>query len=148
MRRGNMTTNRIRQSADTKQHCMERYRTYTDVIARYNKAIKAEFYLEAITLMESIIADRLESYLIRKTGNKALAFKTLEKLIRGLKNNNDVLMPISDIEDWKNSRNMFLHEMAKIEDGKYEDFQTKYYDAKQCAEDGMKLFRMVDAICK
>ena len=140
--------NRIRQVANTPKKGMERHDLYDAAITRYNQAIGAHYYLEAITIMESLIADRLESYLIRTTTDKQYAFKTLEKLIAGLRASNDVAMPISDIEIWKNARNKALHEMAKIEIDKYEDFQTKYDKTKSCAEDGMLLFRKIDEVCQ
>lgn len=40
---------------------LERYKLYKSAFSRINKAIKEEYYLEAITLVESILADRLES---------------------------------------------------------------------------------------
>ena len=139
---------RERQIANTSQYGKERYCTYTDVIKRYHQALANGYYLEAITLMESIISDRLESYLIRMTSDNKYSFNTLGQLIQGLTCIGDTHMPISDILIWKNNRNASLHEMAKIEDGKYRDFGTKYSDAKNCADEGYELFRKIDAICR
>lgn len=143
-----MRNNKIRQVANTPQRGIERHDLYNATITRYNQAMAAGYYLEAITIMESLIADRLESYLIRATSDDRYAFKPLEKLITGLRASNDASMPISDIEIWKNARNKALHEMAKIELDQYEDFQTKYYKTKSCAEEGMILFRKIDKVCR
>lgn len=141
-------SNRQRQVADSSQKGRERYRMYKNVLERCAKAKENGFYLEAIALIESIMADRLESYLIRITSNTNYAFKPLGSLIKGLRAINDLQMPIAEIENWKKARNQFLHEMAKIEDGQYEDFSTRYSAALQCVEEGESLFRQIDVICR
>ena len=69
---------KTREIADTPEKGQKRYWLYRSVIDRYNEAYKSGYYLEAITLMESLITDRLESLLIYHgliTPNKA--FMTL-----------------------------------------------------------------------
>ena len=138
----------MRQIDDSSIKGHERYCTYKCLLDQCALAKDKGFYLEAITLLESIIADRLESYLVRTTANTNYTFKPLGYLIKGLKDINDAQMPIADRETWKSARNQYLHEMAKIEDGQYVDFSTKYNAALQCVEDGELLFRRIDTICK
>ena len=107
----------------------------------------AGFYLEAITLMESIIGDRLECYLHRNIESVDYSFSTLGRLIEGLKKVDSTSPLVNKITNWKNQRNALLHEMAKIEDNNYSDFTSKYSVAKQCAEDGLVLFREIDKLC-
>ena len=140
-------SNRRRQRASTPEHGLERSDTFKRVISRYNEAMDNGFYLEAITLMESLIGDRLESYTTRNTG-RDYSFCTLECLIKGLKTIEGTTIPVDLIVAWKEQRNKLLHEMAKIEEGNYEPFDAKYDLAKQCAKDGLVLFRQIDKICR
>ena len=136
-----------RQIATDEQKGKERFETFKSVIARYKDAMAAGFYLEAITLMESIIGDRLECYLHRNIESVDYSFSTLGRLIEGLKKVDSTSPLVNKITKWKNQRNALLHEMAKIEDGKYVDFAAKYNIAKQCAEEGLALFREIDKLC-
>lgn len=52
---------RTREIADNPQKGKIRYDLYKAVIHRYKEAMEKGFFLEAITLMESLISDRLES---------------------------------------------------------------------------------------
>lgn len=126
----------------------KRYETYNKVISRYDNAIEAGFYLEAITLMESLIADRIESYYIWETAQQEkYSFKQLGWLITQLKAS-DTKMPISELDAWWKLRNEALHELAKIDEFDDLDFNAKYVKAKLCAEKGKPLFRKVDDVCK
>ena len=139
---------RQRQITTNEQQGQERFDTFKKVVSRYHSAMKSGFYLEAVTLMESIIGDRLECYLMRNDKECNYSFSTLGRLINGLKKVN----PDSDLavrlDDWKNKRNTLLHEMAKIEDNNYITFEDKYSEAQQCAEEGLALFRDVDKLCR
>ena len=139
---------RRRQLASTPERGHERCDTFKRVLGRYKDAMDKAFYLEAITLMESLISDRLESYMSRNIADNDYSFSTLERLIRGLRRIETTSMPVDSIEAWKQQRNILLHEMAKIEEGNYEPFDVKYKRAKQCAEDGLELFRVIDKICR
>lgn len=139
---------RKRQITQTPEQGQERYDTFKKVLDRYGLAMENGFYLEAITLMESLIADRLECYLLMNIKESDYSFSTLERLIRGLRSMVSTPITIESVEAWKNQRNKLLHEMAKIEDGNFESFDSKYDQAKQCAEDGLLLFREIDKICR
>ena len=139
---------RQRQIATDAQKGKERFETFKSVITRYNDAMAAGFYLEAITLMESIIGDRLECYLYRNIEGVDCSFSTLGRLIEGLKEVDSTSPLVNKITDWKNQRNALLHEMAKIEDNNYITFEDKYSKAQQCAEEGLALFRDVDKLCR
>ena len=139
---------RQRQITTNEYQGQERFDTFKKVVGRYHSAMKSGFYLEAVTLMESIIGDRFECYLMRNDKECNYSFSTLGRLINGLKKVN----PDSDLavrlDDWKNKRNTLLHEMAKIEDNNYITFEDKYSEAQQCAEEGLALFRDVDKLCR
>lgn len=131
-------------TADTPQKGEIRRDRYQRVLGQYKKAMEAGFYLEAVTLMESIISDRLESratYLGKTTG-----FDTLGKLCNILSSDTVLKDIIPQIVDWKNGRNRILHEMAKIDGSDMtEDFDEKYESGRLLAESGLDIFRKVDA---
>ena len=123
---------------------------YSSVMYSYEVALAHNFYLEAIALIESIIADRLESLCNEVTQSDVWSFKTLERLtdfVLGEKQSKQIPQEIRDvvkgIRQWKDGRNKALHEMAKIEDLGV-DFNTKYAECRKIAVDGKKLFRRLD----
>lgn len=134
---------RTREIANTPEKGQKRYRLYKDVIGRYKQALKEGFYLEAITLMESIITDRLESALIYYgLLSPDKAFKTLERCLEKFNENQGLLSDelFDEIKVWKDGRNHALHEMAKIEEGENAVFQQRYDNQKIIAEKGYDLF--------
>ncbi len=136
---------RERMVADTNEKGKIRYARYKYVLEQYKKAMENGFYLEAVTLMESIISDRLESraaYLEKTNG-----FETLGKLCNILSSDDTLKDIIPQVVEWKNGRNKVLHEMSKIDNTNVnEDFDNKYNSAKQLGEDGLDIFRKIDSI--
>ncbi len=131
-------------TADTPQKGEIRRDRYQRVLEQYKRAMESGFYLEAVTLMESIISDRLESratYLGKTTG-----FDTLGKLCNILSSDTVLKDIIPQIVDWKNGRNRMLHEMSKIDASDMaEDFGEKYESGRLLAQSGFDIFRQVDA---
>lgn len=131
-------------TADTPQKGEIRRDRYQHVLVQYKRAMESGFYLEAVTLMESIISDRLESratYLGKTTG-----FDTLGKLCNILSSDTVLKDIIPQIVDWKNGRNRMLHEMSKIDASDMaEDFGEKYESGRLLAQSGLDIFRQVDA---
>ncbi len=119
-----------------------RHQIYKEAIERYNKAIKDEYYLEATTLMESLISDRLESRALF-LGKKA-SFQTLGRLCDMLESDSVLSDIIPSVRIWAKSRNTALHTLAKIEDGNYQTFKEKYLETKTTAMEGIRLFRKID----
>jgi len=134
----------------------QRYERYKSVIDQYNKAMEQGFYLEATTIMESLIADRLErlaNYVAQKLEglDSNFSYKTLGELTRFLNDekqqpylDEDLRKTIQGITEWKNQRNRALHEIAKLDDKEEIAFADLYEDAKATAERGLKLFRAID----
>lgn len=130
---------------------LQRYTRYRKVLRRYKEAVEQGFYLEAVTLMESIISDRLES-IINHVSNTNHSYSPLGNLIilfedRKIKEkiSDDFLTIVKAISEWKNQRNKALHEMAKLDDELTQTFETLYASAKQTAEEGYAIFRKVDS---
>jgi hypothetical protein len=77
---------------------------------RFGRAIEQEFYLEAITLAESIISDRLSMVLYLR-GEKAKS-KTLNKLVEL----SSTILPDTlskRIDEWRQLRNFAVHNLVR-----------------------------------
>jgi hypothetical protein len=100
-----------------------KYFSYREAWGRIKKAQGCGFYLEAVTLEESIISDRLISYLARVGALKIdakLEKISFNELIK--KWSNQVPEPISDqhfdnlqmaVDEWRSRRNQVVHGMVK-----------------------------------
>jgi hemerythrin len=116
------------------------------------KAIEGKFYLEAITIQESIITDRLLNFVIR---NKLITISEnelhrpivfLNKLIQYTKGHFDDENIFKELSEFRVSRNNCIHAMVKSYPGtptqKVSDFQKL---AKETSLSGRVLTRKVDA---
>lgn len=125
----------------------ERYELYKSSFEWISKSISEGFYLEAISLEESLITDRLESYLTWRT-NTDFSFMTLGKLQRAVEKHetDDALrlLVLDDLDQWREARNKAAHEMVKIEDGKQISWNDRMKINKTVAEVGLELIRKID----
>lgn len=128
-----------------------RNETYKILISRMKKSIEDGYYLEAIALQESIIADRLESRLNFLSQSSNYSFITLDTLVRTFGDNKSIEpnlnlknLVITQVKNWKEGRNKALHEMAKISDNDLLTWNEKQEKVKTIAEEGLVLFRDVD----
>lgn len=118
-----------------------RYETYKGVLSKYKKAMEVGCYLEAITLMESIIFDRLASIVNEISGKDIPERMSFGKLIEKTRDI-EFLSPYTEgLIKWKDNRNSALHAMAK---SLLPRFEEKYNVTKEVAEIGYELFREVD----
>jgi hypothetical protein len=116
------------------------------------KAIEGKFYLEAITIQESIITDRLLNFVIR---NEILIISDLEihrskaslnNLIKVTEQHFDDDTLINYLNEFRQSRNNCIHAMVKSFPGnptqKVSEFQKL---ARETSLSGRILTRKVDA---
>ena len=118
---------------------------------RIDESIANEYYLEAITLCESIISDRLLSYVSgnsKKKNNTKTPFKKIIELAQKLnktkvsfKDESDLL---GSVDLWRVQRNICVHSVAKSEPGEptltIEEFLKL---SEKSAKDGKKLARII-----
>ena len=107
---------------------------------RIKSCIKSGHHLEAIALLESLIADRLEAGLSRKKEGKQL-MNTLGPLL------NESLRSqlISDdfceeIRNWSRERNKVLHEMVKVRELSSGNWRQRMKHARSLAIEGLKIY--------
>jgi len=101
---------------------MMKYNSYRRGMDKVNEGIAAGFYLEAITIEESILTDRMLLFCRRKGYNKELTRITLGGIITFLKQNEILCIDngidfIDDLSQFWENRNTCLHQIAKSEPG-------------------------------
>lgn len=142
----------IRKTIDEEGVGKARYETYKGVLSRYNSAVADGYYLEAITLIESIIADRLESVANQLFNTNEYSYETLWNLISGVRRleiSSEMTRVVGNINKWRNGRNMALHEMAKFDREDYKkSFQDRYAELEQVAKRGYEIFNNLNNAIK
>ena len=125
---------------------------YAKSLERIAKAIEDGYALEAITLLESLIADRLESRLASIHDQKAekRKFSTLGNLTQELKGKKagepkEAVKLFKRVDDWADLRNEAVHEIAKLREGSSKKWETKYKKAVKAAKEGIELFNDLSA---
>lgn len=145
----NMTTNKRTRAIASPGSvtAKDRAEMYKSAHSRIAESSKAGFHLEAITIIESLISDRLESRLTFVL-QRDFSFQHLGSLITKarqvetdptLKNLVD-----NDLDSWRKSRNKALHEMAKIAEGDTSTWQDRVNGLVPISEDGLKLLKIID----
>lgn len=122
---------------------IDKYEIIKSVMSRFNTAIEHSFFLEATTLIESLICDRLESRIGELTQNsvemgtigalcKKLNMIETDIILKDIMNNN--------LNQWAGKRNIVIHQAAKIELGKKKDWNEFLRLAESTAKDGRIAF--------
>ena len=136
-----------------------KYNSYKEAWERIAASRYAGFFLEAIAIEESIIADRLSSYLSRPynpnriSKNKKGWWPTLADLNDALEIEFPSGLSIGDIDDvvsalkaWKNERNTAVHAIVKSDPGKPTiDVQEFRRLAEEAATQGARLARAISS---
>lgn len=128
-----------------------RYNLYKQAYSRIHDATKQGFYLEAITIIESLVSDRLESRLTFLKKHD-FSFKTLGGLIKeSRKTETDSALKelvANNLDKWRDDRNHALHEMAKLADGDSTTWEDRVKGIVPVAVDGLTILRAIDKRCK
>ena len=124
--------------------------SFTYAFRRINESIKQEFYLEAVTLAESIISDRLLSHVksrdVRVNKNTSLKqlidkAKKLNATVDSINSEFDLLLLL---DEWRINRNKCVHSVAKSEPGEPTITIDEFHNlAKISASKGKDLARRV-----
>ena len=127
-----------------------RYHLYRMAYGRIKGAMDDGYYLEAITLIESIVSDRLESRITKLLGTD-FSFKTLGALINKSKSvETDASLSAlvqTDLDDWRQLRNEALHAMAKLANGDSSTWEDRMLALVLIAEDGIQVLKAIDSRC-
>lgn len=137
---------------------IKKYLSYREAWSRIKQAQEQGFYLEAVTLVESILSDRLTSYLMSAgtpdTIEKLTKHQSLNTLITWWRKSTDskidqvCIQLQTDVDKWRTSRNQIVHGMVKSYPGKeIEDIESFLEAARQAAQEGERLARAVSSWC-
>lgn len=129
-----------------------KYLSYKKAWEQINAALDQGFFLEAITIEESIISDRLLSYILGVEPKAKLDIKSgLGKLISHWRKHAGKLLIQSDNSDlgeitdiWRTKRNSAVHGLVKSTPGTPTTQPDDFLElARQTAEDGKTLARKI-----
>jgi len=120
---------------------------YRQGIGRAERAIREGFYIEAIAIQESVIADRLEYLLEFISGERR--FHTLGRLLSTIRSQ----VPSEHLDEevlgavavWSDQRNIAIHRMVKYSDFHDLSWRQRLADCSLAAEEGKVVMRAVDA---
>lgn len=127
---------------------VHRYGLYRAAWARVEEAATAGYYLEAITILESLLADRMESRASHLTG-KNEGFQTLGQLItlfRKHEREDGFLVSIDRIDAWRLRRNKALHEMVKFAQGEFPTWGQQVAELPDVVREGKSCLLEFDAL--
>ncbi len=127
-----------------------RYLRYKLAFERLDDALEEGWLLEAISLEESIISDRLLSALLSLTG-KASARKSFNELINHTKEafvakGGDPEANLFDqLHQWRQDRNECVHAFCKLDDHAYANNSAEIFSEKmwETAKKGRELVDLV-----
>jgi hypothetical protein len=131
-----------------------KYLSYREAWDRINAAIKLEFYFEAITLCESIISDRLLSYVHGEIPAEKVHVRTsLQKLITSWRKHAGTALLNEQgcdlgkqLDAWREDRNHVVHGLVKSHPGTpTKDVADFISLAKKTAVTGKRLAREISA---
>jgi CO dehydrogenase/acetyl-CoA synthase alpha subunit len=129
---------------------LTKYQSYKYAFEKIDKAIELEFYLEAVVIAESIISDRLLSFLKKEYSHLIKSKLTIKSGLYELTKewrliDKKVLWKeaedlISEINEWRNVRNSCAHAVAKSHPGTSTQPVDEFINqARDCAIRGKKL---------
>jgi len=133
-----------------------KFLSYREAWARIRLATKMRFYLEAVTIEESIISDRMLSFLEKSCG-VVLGGHSLNKTSKewikhsmnrvGAKSESAVEAEaiFTKLNSWRELRNKVVHGIVKSKVSSHEDHIDNFLDAAAvAAAEGEKIARSVD----
>lgn len=108
---------------------------------RAKRAITAGYYLEAVTLCESLILNRLEVVLASSGGIEYSKF-SVGKALNTLESHKIPVFDetlLDDSKDWVGVRNSFSHHFAKVDLPEFPSWRTRIAAAGELARSGLEL---------
>lgn len=128
-----------------------RYNIYREAYRRIKQAIDNGYYLEAITLIESLISDRLESrvsFILKEDYSFRTLGELIPKIVKYEPNNDLKILVTTELNEWRMQRNKALHQMVKIQEGEIPSWSERSSNLKDIPIAGIIIFRKLNKIMK
>ena len=123
----------------------KRRELYSKAIRKAKSAHKNRFFIEAISIWESIIADRLEDKHVFGTLGKNVSRLRSEEATE----NKEMFACFEKINEWADGRNVAVHELVKLDRDNLDNNWKKRYEAlKKTSEAGFELSKEISALVK
>lgn len=134
----------------------QRYELYKLANEQLNSAYEAGFYIECVSICESIIADRIEARLqfLRRGTDKRSHIDSLGRLLKQIEDieandQADLREVYQAIREWLKARNATIHQFVKVTEGNQQfDGEGRMKQAKTAARDGKVLMKLISKLVK
>ena len=137
-----------------------RHELYKAAWSRYNEAMSAGFYLEAITIVDSVITDRIEAYTlhlmhfddkhqqVESLGN-AMAALNIARQDRQITDDAEYKAVRKAVTKFYEGRNQAVHNFVILNNANAQmSVEDRIKQAKGIAEFGREVFNLVNAFTK
>ena len=133
-----------------------RYELYRSANEQFKAAFEAGFYIECVSICESIISDRIEARLqfLRRGTDKPSHIDSLGRLLKQVtdiepEDQVELRAAYASIREWGNARNETIHQFVKVTEQNQDlDGNGRVRNAKTAARDGIRLMKMISALVR
>jgi hypothetical protein len=134
----------------------QRYDLYRLANEQLKAAYEAGFYIECVSICESIISDRIEARIqfLRRATDKPSHIDSLGRLLKQVEDiesedQTELRAAYVAIREWGNARNETIHQFVKVTDQNNQaDAKDRIQQAKIAARDGRNLMRLIAQLIK
>lgn len=134
----------------------QRYDLYKLANEQLKKAYEAGFFIECVSICESIISDRIEARLqyLRRGTDKPSHIDSLGRLLKQVEDIEpedqiDLRAAYLSIRQWTDARNETIHQFVKVTDQNHQaDAKDRIRQAKTAARDGKTLMKLISKLVK
>jgi hypothetical protein len=137
-----LTPKQIRSSANDARMAALKADLHRQANGYLAASLAAGYWFEAIAIAESLISDRIESYLAKH--HELNGINSLETNLKHLSSTvnlykaEDLKMRL-DLQNWKDQRNIAIHEIVKVRENESNDWHERLIHAKSTAIEGQDL---------
>lgn len=134
----------------------KRYKLYAAANNQIKAAFEAGFYIECVSICESIIGDRIEAriqfikhddtkrHFVDAVGNRLTYLRSIE-----VENDPNLSALYNEITLWTRKRNEVIHQFVKVTDANHElSAEQRTALSKEAAEQGRDIMRRLSAFVR
>lgn len=134
----------------------QRYDLYKLANEQLKAAYDAGFYIECVSICESIISDRIEARLqfLRRGTDKPSHIDSLGRLLKQVtdiepEDQVELRDAYTSIREWGNARNETIHQFVKVTDQNHlANAKDRTLKSKTAARDGKALMKLISKLVK